>query len=162
MKKIISVFIAAFVSLLLCSGLFVSCSTKDDDSDTDRAYAEALRINEEYTKLTNIGTNIHGSGLYGSVDSRDSGTEGGIPRHYSDDTKKNAVIYFEASPSDNYNFNINGLVVTTTPESTDIKVALYPEKKNFFSVTVPIDTETVNIDKSNAFVPIQSNNCLFF
>ena len=50
MKKIISVFIAAFVSLLLCSGLFVSCSTKDDDSDTDRAYAEAL----SYTKLTNI------------------------------------------------------------------------------------------------------------
>ena len=60
MKKIISVFIAAFVSLLLCSGVFVSCSTKDDDSDTDRAYAEAL----SYTKLTNIATKIYGSGLY--------------------------------------------------------------------------------------------------
>ena len=46
-------------------------------------------------------------------------------------------------------------VVTTDPESIDIKVALYPEKKNFFSVTVPIDTKCVNIDKSNAFVPIQ-------
>lgn len=151
MKKIISVFIAAFVSLLLCSGLFVSCSTKDDDSDTDRAYAEAL----SYTKLTNIATKIHGSGLYGDIALRDSGTEGGIARHYSDDTKKKAVIYFEAIPYDNYKFDISGLVVTTDPESTDIKVAPHPEKKNFFSVTVPIDTKCVNIDKSNAFVLIQ-------
>lgn len=155
MKKIISVFIAAFVSLLLCSGLFVSCSTKDDDSDTDRAYAEGLRISNEYTKLTNIATKIHNPGLYGDIALRDSGTEGGIARHYSDDTKKKAVIYFEAIPYDNYKFDINGLVVTTDPESTDIRVALYPEKKNFFSVTVPIDTKCVNIDKSKAFVSIQ-------
>lgn len=155
MKKIISVFIAAFVSLLLCSGVFVSCSTKDDDSDTDRAYAEALRISNEYTKLTNIATKIYGSGGNGDIAPRDSGTEGGIARHYSDDTKKKAVIYFEAIPYDNYKFDINGLVVTTDPESTDIKVAPHPEKKNFFSVTVPIDTKCVNIDKSNAFVSIQ-------
>lgn len=155
MKKIISVFIVAFVSLLLCSGLFVSCSTKDDDSDTDRAYAEALRISKEYTKLTNIAINIHGSGLYGDIASRDSGTEGGIARHYSDDTKKKAVIYFEAIPFDNYKFDINRLVMTTTPESTDIKKELYTKQNNFFSVTVPIDTKCVNIDKSNAFVPIQ-------
>ena len=151
MKKIISVFIAAFVSLLLCSGLFVSCSTKDDDSDTDRAYAEAL----SYTKLTNIATKIYGSGLYGNVYLRDSGTEGGIARHYSDDTKKKAVIYFEAIPSDNYKFDINRLVVTTDPDSTDIQKELYTKQKNFFSVTVPIDTKCVNIDKSNAFVSIQ-------
>ena len=151
MKKIISVFIAAFVSLLLCSGVFVSCSTKDDDSDTDRAYAEAL----SYTKLINIDTKIYGSGGNGDIASRDSGTEGGIARHYSDNTKKKAVIYFEAIPYDNYKFDIIGLVVTTDPESTDIQKELYTKQKNFFSVTVPIDTKCVNIDKSNAFVPIQ-------
>ncbi len=152
MKKFIGIFAMIFVSLVLGAGLFISCSTAgEDNSDLTRAEKEAA----EWTKLNNIGIYIHGTDN-GDITERNSSADG-VVRKYSDDTKKYAVIYFEAEPKTDYVFSFDNVKdsVSTTPASTDIKVEKYTAKPNYFSVTVPIETEKVNIDKSTAFVTQQ-------
>lgn len=156
MKKFTDIFAMIFVSLVLGAGLFISCSAGEDNSESIRAYEEAVKREREaaeYAKLNNIGVLTTGSN--GTITERDSGTEGGIPRKYSDNTKKYAVIYFEAIPFDGYKFNFVGLDVSTEPASNEVQTELYQAKKNFFSVTVPIETTKVIIDHSKAFESIQ-------
>ena len=154
MKRIHTVFMALALSLALCAGTLMSCDAGEDNSAVEKANAEAEKTQkeaEEQAKLINIGVTNHDNPDKGLVAVRDSGTEGGIARHYSDSTKQFAVIYFEAIPSSGYKFNINNLVVTTTPASSTVSKALYTEKTNYFSVTVPITSTSVSIDSSNAF-----------
>lgn len=155
MKKFTDIFAMIFVSLVLGAGLFISCSAGEDNSESIRAYEEAAKREREaaeLAKLNNIGVLTTGTGSNGTIAERDSGTEGGIPRKYSDNTKKYAVIYFEAIPFDGYKFNFVGLDVSTEPASNEVQTELYQAKENFFSVTVPIETTNVIIDYSKAFV----------
>ena len=153
MKKITDIFAMIFVSLVLGAGLFFSCSAAgEDNSDLPRAEKEAA----EWTKLNNIGISITETSTNGIVSERDSGTVGGIARHYSDDTKKYAVIYFEAAPNDNYTFTLDGITVTTDPASNNITKKLYTQKANYFYITIPIETKIVTINASSAFVAQQS------
>ena len=153
MKKINFIFGSVIASLMLGCGFFLSCAAGEDNSESIRAYEEAEKREREaaeFAKLQNIGVLTTGSN--GTIAERDSGTEGGIPRKYSDNTKKYAVIYFEAMPFDGYKFNFVGLNVSTEPASNEVQTELYQAKENFFSVTVPIETTKVIIDHSKAFV----------
>ena len=155
MKKINFIISSVIASLVLGCGFFLSCSAGEDNSESIRAYEEAAKREREaaeWTKLQNIGVLTTGTGSNGTIAERDSGTEGGIPRKYSDNTKKYAVIYFEAMPEAGYKFNFVGLQVSTEPSSTEVQTELYQAKENFFSVTVPIETTKVIIDHSQAFV----------
>lgn len=154
MKKITVVLAALAVSFALCLGLFISCGAGEDNSQLVAAYMEAARIQreaEEYTKLTNIGVKIYGSGDKGDISLRDQQE----PRKYADTEKKYAVITFEAIPASGNKFNLVGVSATTTPASTLSypKIEAHPTKTKYFTVTVPIETTTLNIDKSNAFEP---------
>lgn len=146
---------AVALSLALSAGTLVSCDAGEDNSAVEKANAEAEKTQkeaEEQAKLINIGVTNHDNPDKGLVAVRDSGTEGGIARHYSDSTKQFAVICFEAQPTNSsYKFNINNLVITTIPASSTVSKALYTEKTNYFSVTVPITSTSVSIDSSNAF-----------
>lgn len=153
MKKINFIIGSVIASLVLGCGFFLSCSAGEDNSESIRAYEEAAKREREaaeLAKLNNIGVLTTGSN--GTIAERDSGTEGGIPRKYSDNTKKYAVIYFEAIPFDGYKFNFVGLDVSTEPASNEVQTELYQAKENFFFVTVPIETTNVIIDHSKAFV----------
>lgn len=151
MKKITVVLASLAVSFALCLGLFISCGAGEDNSQLVAAYMEAARIQreaEEYTKLTNIAVQSSGVG-HGTISEREQ-------RKYSDNTKQYAVITFEGVPFDGYRFKFSGLTATTTPASTLSypKIEAHPTKTNYFTVTVPIETTTLNIDKSNAFVSL--------
>ena len=149
MKKITVVLAALAVSSALCLGLFISCGAGEDNSQVVAAYMEAARIQreaEEYTKLISIGVQSSGAG-HGTIAEREQ-------RKYSDNTKQYAVITFEGVPSsEGYRFKFSGLTATTTPASTlpYPKIEKHPTKTNYFTVTVPIETTKLEIDKSNAF-----------
>ena len=151
MKRIHTVFMAVALSLALCAGTLTSCDAGEDNSAVEQAAAEAAKTQkeaEEQAKLTDIGVTMRDNPNKGLVSLRDSE----IPRKYSDSTKQFAVICFEAQPTNSsYKFNINNLVVTTTPASSNVSKALYTEKTNYFSVTVPITSTSVSIVSSNAF-----------
>ena len=152
MKKITFVFAALAVSFALCFGLFISCDMGEDNSQLVAAYIAAgqrQREAEEYTKLTNIGVTIHGSADKGDISLRDQQE----PRKYADSEKKYAVITFEATPFDGNKFKLLGVSATTTPASSLPYpiIEKHPTKTNYFTVTVPIETTMLNIDKSGAF-----------
>lgn len=152
MKKITVVLASLAVSSALCLGLFISCGAGEDNSQLVAAYMEAARTQREaaeYTKLISIGVKIYGSGDKGDIAERDQEER----RKYADSEKKYAVITFEAIPASGNKFNLVGVNATTTPASTlpYPKIEAHPTKTNYFTVTVPIETTTLNIDKSNAF-----------
>lgn len=152
MKKITVVLAALAVSFALCLGLFISCGAGEDNSQVVAAYMEAARIQreaEEYTKLISIGLEISGSGNKGNIAERDQEE----PRKYADSEKKYAVITFEAIPASGNRFSLVGVSATTIPASTlpYPKIEAHPTKTNYFTVTVPIETTKLNIEKSNAF-----------
>ncbi len=158
MKKINFIISSVIASLVLGCGFFLSCSAGEDNSESIRAYEEAAKREREaaeWTKLNNIGISITETFTNGIVSERGSGTAGGIARKYSDNTKKYAVIYFEAIPEAGYKFNFVGLDVSTEPASNEVQTELYQAKENFFSVTVPIETKIVTINASSAFVAQQ-------
>ncbi|MBQ7619868.1 MAG: hypothetical protein IJS51_07035 [Treponema sp.] len=151
MKKITVVLAALAVSSALCLGLFISCGAGEDNSQLVAAYIEAARIQREaaeYTKLISIGVQSSGAG-HGTIAERDQEE----PRKYADSEKKYAVITFEAIPASGNRFSLVGVKATTEPASTlpYPKIEAHPTKTNYFTVTVPIETTTLNIDKSNAF-----------
>ena len=148
MKKITVVLAALAVSFALCLGLFISCGAGEDNSQLVAAYMEAARTQREaaeYTKLISIGVQSSGAG-HGTISEREQ-------RKYSDNTKQYAVITFEGVPFDGYRFKFSGLTATTTPASSlpYPKIEAHPTKTNYFTVTVPIETTKLNIDKTNAF-----------
>ena len=152
MKKSTVVLAALAVSSALCLGLFISCGAGEDNSQLVAAYMEAARRQreaEEYTKLISIGLEISGSGDKGDIAERDQEER----RKYADSEKRYAVITFEGVPFDGYRFKFSGLTATTAPASNlpYPKLELIPSKSNYFTVTVPIETTMLNIEKSNAF-----------
>ena len=152
MKKSTVVLAALAVSFALCLGLFISCGAGEDNSQLVAAYMEAARTQreaEEYTKLISIGLEISGSGNKGDIAERDQEER----RKYADSEKKYAVITFEAIPASGNKFSLVGVKATTEPASTlpYPKIEAHPTKTNYFTVTVPIETTKLNIDKSNAF-----------
>lgn len=150
MKRIHTVFMAVALSLALCAGTLTSCDAGENNSELERATAEAAKRQkeaEEWNALHIIGVTMRDNPDKGLVSLRDSE----IPRKYSDSTKQYAVIAFEAIPDDGYKFNINNLVVTTTPASSNVSKALYTGKTNYFTVTIPIASTKVEIDAMNAF-----------
>ncbi len=150
MKRIHTVFMAVALSLALCAGTLTSCDAGEDNSELERATAEAAKRQketEEWNALHIINTTMEFNIDKGLVSLRDSE----IPRKYSDSTKQYAVIAFEAIPDDGYKFNINNLVVTTTPASSNVSKALYTGKTNYFTVTIPIASTKVDVDATEAF-----------
>ena len=152
MKKSTVVLAALAVSFALCLGLFISCGAGEDNSQLVAAYNEAVirqREAAEYAKLINIGLNIYGSGNNGDIAERDQEER----RKYADSEKKYAVITFEAIPASGNRFKLLGVSATTTPASSLPYpiIEKHPTKTNYFTVTVPIETTMLNIDKSNAF-----------
>lgn len=155
MKKITVVLASLAVSSALCLGLFISCGAGEDNSQLVAAYMEAARTQREaaeYTKLISIGVKIYGSGDKGDIAERDQEER----RKYADSEKKYAVLTFEAMPTSGNKFSLVGVKATTEPDSTPPypKIEAHPTKTNYFTVTVPIETTTLNIDKSNAFVAL--------